>query len=145
MYAHSLQEDANGFPETGKALARRIAYCKAADAYLKCARDAPSQEDAQDAFRNAGGCFRKAAESLGVKAEEWGKAGDAYAAGKAFDSAVEMYRRGDLFDEAIRLIHRHKDRMDALLVESIIEVAKLHFFRKGEYKYVRRYSTGHRY
>ena len=136
MHAHSLQEDANDFPDSGKASYRRVAYCEAANAYLKCARGAPSQEDAHDAFLNAAGCFRKA--------EEWGKAGDAYAACEAFDSAVEMFRRGDLFDEAIRLIRAHKDAMEPSLVESTIEAAKLSFFRKGEYKYVHRYNTAHR-
>jgi len=86
-------------------------------------------------FHNAGDCFEAAA-SLGIKSEDCGKAGDAYASAEEFDAAVRMYRRCDMLDEAVRIVQENRAKMTPSVAENILELAKLFYFRKRDYKCV---------
>ena len=44
------------------------------------------------------------------------------------------YRKAENFDEAVSVVRRYDGKVDADTAESIIAVAKLHYFRDGEVK-----------
>jgi hypothetical protein len=122
--AYSLREQARTMPlrnhhEDTRA---KAAFLVAAEAFLDCALAATKEKRAY--FRIAGDCFVSHGDDV--------KAARAYLDGKEYTLAAERYRKAGLFDDAVRIIKAHGQEMPLKVVESIIGVARIVYFRDFE-------------
>ena len=90
-------------------------------------------KEARVYFHNAGDCFEQAGD-CGDFFEDYLCAAKAYEEALEYDSAVKLYRKGDMFDEAVGLVQNHCHEIDVDLAESVLEVARLFYFRRKDYK-----------
>ncbi|TEB34927.1 hypothetical protein FA13DRAFT_1707130 [Coprinellus micaceus] len=133
-HTHHLREAARLVPPTTKdrPRVRREAFQSAALSFLKCARGATVKE-ARVYFHNAGECFEQAGD-CGDFFEDYRCAAKAYKEALEYNSAVKLYRKGDMFDEAVEVVQKHRREIDFDLAESVLEVARLFYFRRKDYK-----------
>lgn len=132
-YSYHLRETARQIPATTKdSLARRKAFRLAASTFSECAKTSAWKE-ARVLLHNTGDCYEHAG-NCGRSTEDFRRAAEAYTRATEFDAAVKLYRKIDLYDEAVEIIQSHRDEMDEELVESVLEVARLFYFKRKEYK-----------
>jgi tetratricopeptide (TPR) repeat protein len=106
---------------------RSSAFIRAAEAFSECALAAVKQK--QIFLRNAGDCFEQGA--------NYTKAAHAYLEAEEFSRAAVLYCRAGMFDEAVQVVKAHRDQMDPLVVDEVIHVSRLYYFKEEKkLKYV---------
>ncbi len=73
---------------------------------------------------NAGYCFEHCGEDR--------KAAQAYLNAEEFTLAAKLYRKSGLFDEAVDVVQSHKDQIPQDVVDGIIGVARLFYFKSSQ-------------
>lgn len=122
--AYSLREQARSIPPTNHAAQdarRKGAFTDAAEAFLRCAAAAKKDNERRTYYGIAGDCF--------VVLDAYHRAAEAYLAGDSFSKAAISYRKAGSFRDAVEVIKGHRKNMDANVVRSVMDVARLHFFR----------------
>jgi hypothetical protein len=114
--AYSLREQARAMPSG------HHHHETAANAFIACAIAATKEKRAY--FRIAGDCFASHGDDV--------KAAMAYLNGKEYTLAAERYRKAGRFDDAVNIIKAHRQEMPLKIVESIVGVARLVYFRNFE-------------
>lgn len=132
-YSYHLREKARLIPATKESLlSRQEAFRAAAVSFSDCAGTSTWKE-ARVLLHNSGDCYEHAG-NCGGNAEDFERAANAYTEAREYNAAVKLYRKIDMFDEAVDIIKGHRHEMDSPLVESVLEVARLFYFRSKEYK-----------
>lgn len=133
---HYLRESARSIPLTNKEslVARREAFRDAARSFSECAQSSKGKEQ-KVYHHNAGDCYEQAG-NCGDNLEDYGLAAMAYQAAREYNSAVKLYRKSDQFDDAVYVVQHHREEVDKELAESVLDVARLFYFRKKDFGYV---------
>lgn len=98
------------------------AFLVAAEAFNECASVASQEKTAY--YMNAGNCFEHGGEDR--------KAAQAYLNAEEFTLAAKLYRKSGLFDEAVDVVQSHKDQIPQDVVDGIIGVARLFYFKSSQ-------------
>lgn len=135
-YTHHLRETARLIPPTNKEnlLARRKAFRDAAESFLVCAGSAKGKEQ-KVYYHNAGDCYEQGG-NCSDKVEDYGLAARAYEYAKEYNPAVKLYRKSGMFDEAVNIVQHHRHEVEKDLAGSVLDVARLFYFRNKEFRYV---------
>lgn len=135
-YTHHLRETARLIPPTNKEnlLTRRKAFHDAAESFLVCARGAKGKEQ-KVYYHNAGDCYEQGG-NCSDKVEDYGLAARAYECAKEYNPAVKLYRKSGMFDEAVNIVQHHRHEVEKELADSVLDVARLFYFRNKEFRYV---------
>jgi len=123
--AYLLREQARKVPSgNSRRLAdeRDAAFSLAAHQFLSCAAEAGKNRIIY--FRRAGECFEAAQDDE--------RAVQAYLNAGDYDIAAKLLRKLGRFDEAIDVIDVNEEQMSREVVETIKDVARLHYFRGKE-------------
>lgn len=120
--AYHLREQARAIPAGSRHtnFARFEAFLAAASAFVDCANVATKEKRAY--FRNAADCF--------IQGGNDRKAAHAYMDAEEYNLAAKLYRKCGMFDEAVQVAKDYEKMMDANVVESIIDVARLFYFKE---------------
>jgi tetratricopeptide (TPR) repeat protein len=128
--AYYLRQEARKSPggNSRRAIdARRAAFLEAAAAFLDCAR-----EDKTFAyFRIAAECFEDAGDDL--------QAAQAYQDAREFTRSAELWRKLGRFDEAVAIVKAHKKEVRPDVVDKVVNVARLFYFKEQKFEYVFRH------
>jgi tetratricopeptide (TPR) repeat protein len=126
--AYYLREQARLLPiiSPRQSEPRSVAFVKTAEAFLDCANSA--SKDARTYFSNAADCFESGGDIR--------RAAKAFLDAENFTRAVQLYRKEGMFDEALQVIQGHGQTVDANVSESVINVARLYYFKEQELEYV---------
>lgn len=119
--AYYLREQARATP-TGRdrVRSRDSLFFSAAEAFLGCAKVAKKERRVY--YRNAADCFECGGKLL--------EAANAFLEGEEFNLAAKLYRKLGMFDEAVQVVKMHEDMMNVDVVDGIIDVARLFYFRE---------------
>lgn len=122
--AYSLRERAQSVPissqKNGDALAK-AAFVAAAEAFITCAEAASKDMERRGYFRIAGECY--------IKNDDNSRAAELFLRAKEYTLAAQHYRKAGLFDVAVEVIQTHREDIPPDVVESIVDVARLVYFR----------------
>lgn len=121
-HAYSLQQEALLLPEHSDI--RTSSFTLAAEAFIHCATSTLVSEEAKAYYRLAGRCFSEIGEHQ--------RAGDMFLAACYYTGSAQAYRKANNFDDAVEVIQKHIDDVDPDVTESIISVAKLHYFKEHQ-------------
>jgi hypothetical protein len=126
--AYYLREQARSTPGGSHkaANARKDAFLVAATAFLSCAEQASKEKLAY--FKIAGSCF--------VEAEDDVAAAKAFLRAQEYKSAAKHFRNAGMFDEAVDVIQNHGEQVPSDVSESIVNVARIHYFEKQQLEFV---------
>lgn len=135
-HTHYLRENARLIPPTNKEnlIARRKAFHDAAASFLVCARNSKGKEQ-KVYYHNAGDCYEQGG-NCSDKVEDYGLAAQAYEYAKEYNPAVKLYRKSGMFDEAVNIVQDHRHEVEKELADSVLDVARLFYFRQKEFGYV---------
>ena len=122
--AYSLQQDAYLLPQGSDTRSR--GFADAGEAFIDCATTATVLDEAKAYYRLAGRCY--------TEVGDYQRAGDLFLTAEDYTGSAMAYRKAENFDEAVSVVRRYDGKVDADTAESIIAVAKLHYFRDGEVK-----------
>lgn len=117
--AYSLREQARVLPS---GYHQKAAFLLGAQSFIECANSAKKEKNAY--FRIAGECF--------VSHGDNDKAAQAFHDGEAYTLAAKLYRKGGRLDDAISIIRAHQNQMQAEVVDSIVGVARILYFKNFE-------------
>jgi hypothetical protein len=123
--AYSLREQARTIPlglRQNEDAPSKAAFFVAAEAFIKCADAATKEKRAY--YRIAGECF--------VNHGDNNKAAQVYLDAEEYTLAAQLYRKEGRFDDAIRVIQAYRDMIQPNVVESILDVVRLVYFRHFE-------------
>jgi len=120
--AYNLREKARLTSTTARA-ARIQDFVTAANAFTACARDSPSTQ-----VKERLACYGAAGECY-FEAREFKSAGDSYRMAEQYPEAARTYREGGYFDEMAKVIIQHGDALDGGLLERVIRVAQMYYFK----------------
>jgi len=129
-HTYYLREQARATVSTGSKqsiVQRHKAFLLAGEAFIQCASSAVNNKSKTTYLRNAGACFEDAQEDL--------KAAEAYKQAREYTKSAKLYRKCARFDEAVAIVTQNTDDVDDEVVDNIIEVAKLFYFKGGELGY----------
>jgi hypothetical protein len=123
--AYSLREKAQRMPSVHRQLQdspSKAAFLVAAKAFIDCAVAATKEKRAY--YKIAGDCFDNHGDHK--------KAAQAYLNAEEYTLAAQLYRKDGRFEDAIQVIQVHREDMESNVVESILGVARLVYFRNFE-------------
>ncbi|KAI1785420.1 hypothetical protein LXA43DRAFT_132940 [Ganoderma leucocontextum] len=124
-HAYYLREVARTTPvRRGDTSAQAVAFIAAAEAFISSARDAITEKKAY--YRIAAQCY--------VESSDDYRAAHAYSQATEYTLAAQHYRKAGKFEEAVYVIKQHKGKMQADVVESIMDVSRLYFLREKQIK-----------
>ena len=120
--AYLLREKAWSIPTTASE-ARIQALISAANAFITCAQDSPSDEvnERLDYYGIAAKCYSKA--------RQLKNAGANYQMAEQYAAAARTYREGGHFDEMVEVITLHANALDSGLLERLKKIAQMHYFK----------------
>jgi len=98
------------------------AFLATAEAFMECAIAATREKQAY--YRITVECFVKHGNNY--------KAVKAYLDAKEYTLAAQLYRKDGHFDDAVHIITAHRDKMPLNVVESILDIACLVYFRDSK-------------
>ncbi|KAH8834708.1 hypothetical protein DL96DRAFT_1808678 [Flagelloscypha sp. PMI_526] len=126
--AYYLRDQAREIPRSNSSQQiskRKGAFESTAEAFLECAAlHGNTAKESEAYFKAAGDSFKEVENLVG--------AAKAYISAKEYNLAAPLYRKAGCFDDAIEVIRLYRHKMDVRVVESILEVAKLFYFQKGD-------------
>lgn len=127
-YAYYLREQARGMRSDTRAnhKARNEAYLATAQAFMTCGHEAIKERT--EYFRIAGKSY--------LAVEDIPKAAGAYVLSGDFTQGAQLYRKAGMFEQAVALLHGHKEEVNGAVAERIMNISRLHYFNKGNFKYV---------
>ena len=102
------------------------AFIKAAEAFLDCASSA--SKETRTYFSVAADCFERG--------DDIKRAAKANLDAENFTRAAQLYRKVGMFDEAVQIVKDHKEKMEAHIADSIVDIARLYYFKEHELEYV---------
>ena len=103
--------------------ARIQAFLTAAKAFVSCAKDSPAERVTERLS------YHKAAGECYSEARSYRNSGKNYLIAGEYDETARAYKNGEYIDEMMEVINRHRDTMDAVLIERLEMAAKLHHFK----------------
>ena len=117
--AFRLREGARSKP-TAATTARIRAFTTAANAFLACARDSPSDriDERLVYYAIAGECY--------LEARDLKNAEDSY---RMVEKAAQAYLEGDHFEKMTDMITRHGVALGSGLLERLTRVAQMYYFK----------------
>jgi len=123
--AYHLREKAR-LTSTIASAARSRAFVTAADAFVTCAQNQPSDlvDERMDYYEIAGDCYSDARDATYLK-----NAGDSYQIAERHDAAARAYREGEYFDEMGEVIIQHGGALESGLLERLTRVARMYYFK----------------
>jgi hypothetical protein len=127
-HAYYLREQARALPVAPRQgpHTRSSALILAADAFLECAAAASTEQRAY--FQIAADCYEAGGNNL--------KAAQASLKAEKFTRASQLYRKCGLFDEAVQIVKDHKGSMQQDVVDNIMGVSRLFYFKEHKLEYV---------
>lgn len=127
-YAYYLREQARGMRSDSRAThkARNEAYITTAKAFMLCGYEAVKER--VEYFRIAGKSY--------LTVEDIPKAAEAYVLSGDFTQGAQLYRKAGMFEQAVALLRGHREEIDTVVAERIMNVSRLHYFNKNNFKYV---------
>ena len=133
-HTHYLREEARAIHATNKEhmSAKQAAFVLAAESFLECAKTSRGKER-RVFYHNAADCFERAAQIFDT-ADEAARAAAAYEIAEEYNDAVRLYRKHDKFDEAVNIVTSHRDKVRPELVQNVVDVARLFYFKEKELK-----------
>ncbi|KDN38025.1 hypothetical protein RSAG8_09798, partial [Rhizoctonia solani AG-8 WAC10335] len=99
------------------------AFTKAAADLLGCATLTTGKQKMK--------CYLHAAECY-LQADDWTAAANAYYAANDFDMAASIFLREGGIEEAVEVVKEHRDDMLEKIVEEIVGIARLEYFRSNQ-------------
>ena len=105
-------------------LTRQKAFAVAAEAFLECSESSNNVKERKAYLRSAGDCFEHANEEY--------KAAEAYSKAEEYNLAAKLFRKCAKFDEAVSIVKSNPRHVDMAVAKTIIDVAKLFYFKGGE-------------
>jgi hypothetical protein len=123
--AYSLREQAQAIPLGRRQYehsSSKAAFLVAAKAFIDCAVTAAKEK--QTYYRIAGYCFANHGDNE--------KAAQAYLNAEEYTLAAQLYRMDGRFEDAIHVIENHREKMEPDVVENILGVVRLVYFRNFE-------------
>ena len=120
--AYSIHQDACLLPQGSDTRSR--GFTEAGEAFIDCATTATVSDEAKAYYRFAGRCF--------VEVGDHQRAGDLFLAAQDYTGSAVAYRKAENFDKAVNVVQEYDGMVDADAAESIIAVAKLHYFKKHD-------------
>jgi hypothetical protein len=106
--------------------ARSEAFISAAGAFLECAGAASTEQRAY--YQNAADCYEAGGDIP--------KAAEMLLSAEKFTRASQLYRKCGRFDDAVEVIKAHREVMEQDVVDSIVGVSRLYYFREHQLEYV---------
>lgn len=103
-------------------------FFEAAVAFDRAAREAVDHDSQKVYFRIGAECY--------VRANEHVLAAAAYEHAMEYTNAAQQYRLVPRFRDAVRVVQTFRDRVDSTIAESILDVARLYYLRRGDLLYV---------
>lgn len=100
----------------------KAAFLVAAKAFVDCAVTAAKEK--RTYYRIAGECFASHGDNE--------KAAQAYLNAEEYTRAAKLYRMDGRFEDAIHVIENHREKMEPDVVENILGVIRLVYFRNFE-------------
>ncbi|KAH6917673.1 hypothetical protein BKA70DRAFT_1178689 [Coprinopsis sp. MPI-PUGE-AT-0042] len=133
-HTHYLREEARAIHATNKEsmAEKQAAFVLAAESFLDCATTSRGKER-RVFYHNAADCFERAAQIFDT-ADEAARAAAAYEIAEEYNDAVRLYRKHDKFDEAVNIVTSHRDKVKPDLVQNVVDVARLFYFKGKELK-----------
>ena len=125
-HAYYLREIARTTPASRGDTGKAVAFTTAAEAFIASAQVAVTEKKAY--YRIAAQCYVDSGDDC--------KAAQAYSLATEYTLAAQHYRKAGKFEDAVEVIKQHKGRMQADVVESILDVSRLYFLREKQIKYV---------
>lgn len=127
-YAYYLREQARGMRSDTRTThkAYNEAYIATAQAFMRCGHEAVKERS--EYFRIAGKSY--------LTVEDIPKAAEAYVLSGDFTQGALLYRKAGMFEQAVTLLRGHKKEVDTAVAERIMNVSRLHYFNKNNFKYV---------
>ncbi|KAM5542264.1 hypothetical protein V8D89_004137 [Ganoderma adspersum] len=124
-HAYYLREVARTTPVTRRDTSTQaVAFITAAEAFIASAQAAVTEKKAY--YRIAAHCYVDSGEDY--------KAAEAYSLAMEYTLAAQHYRKAGKFEDAVDVIKQHRGRMQADVVESIVDVSRLYFLRDKQIK-----------
>jgi tetratricopeptide (TPR) repeat protein len=102
------------------------AYREVAEAFLDCARRAPTENQRLRCYRLAGDSF----DSGNLHK----RAGDAYVEAQEFTLGVKHLRKAEYFDDSIRVIREHRSDIEPEVAEEIWDTAKIYYLQRNKFE-----------
>lgn len=124
-FAYSLREEALSAPADSKAagaVSQAALFVQAAESFMTVAQGAADDDDKQEYYRVAAGCFESSGNDR--------SAGFAYHAACQYTLAAQSFRKAGSFDEAVEVIKNHRDQVDEDIARRIIDVSRLHYIKE---------------
>ena len=126
-HAYYLRELARTTPVTrGDTAAQAAAFVVAAEAFIASARDAVTEKRAY--YRIAAECYAHCGDDY--------KAAQAYSSATEYTLAAQHFRKAGKFEDAVNVVKLHKDKVNATVAQSIMDVSRLYFLREKQITYV---------
>ncbi|KAI6020999.1 hypothetical protein BKA83DRAFT_178181 [Pisolithus microcarpus] len=95
------------------------AFAKAADAFVNCGNETPS-EDRLQYYRTAADCYVRAADDR--------KAADTYLKAEEYELAAKRYRKAGMFKETLHVLESHSQKMSCDCVDELHTVCRLYYY-----------------
>ncbi|KAI6022543.1 hypothetical protein BKA83DRAFT_1216703 [Pisolithus microcarpus] len=95
------------------------AFAKAADAFVNCGNETPS-EDRLQYYRTAAECYVRAADDR--------KAADTYLKAEEYELAAKRYRKAGMFKETLHVLEFHSQKMSRDCVDELHTVCRLYYY-----------------
>ncbi len=122
VYCLREQARAKPVPRRGVDPIRAAAFIQAAEQFHQSATKATTRSEMRAYYRIAAECFAEAGDDR--------RAAKAYLDAMEYTRSAQYYRKAGLFDEAVEVVKKYSDEIPAPVAESIIMVAKMHYFRE---------------
>lgn len=124
--AYLLRETARALPLESKGVGD--AFLGAAKAFITCTKMPTIPERGRRVYyRNAGDCYMKNGDIR--------KAARAFYDAEAFTMAAEQYRKAGMFDDVVRIIRKHRSKMESSIAHELVDVSRLYYLREHKLKY----------
>lgn len=132
-FSYYLREQARSLPVHRRIVnpIRMAAFLRAADSFHEAAEKATKTSERHAYYRIAAEGFAEVGDNR--------RAAEEYLFAAEYARSAQHYRKAALFDEAVAVAQSHKKEIPVAVAESIITVARIHYFRENYLEYVLNY------